>query len=230
MWTRPSRLSNFYPRPPRGGRQVGGGGRGGGQTFLSTPSARRATFPFCGHLPIFVFLSTPSARRATRVRQAVWLASMNFYPRPPRGGRRPSTAGRVRYRDISIHALREEGDDRAAGIDRTNSYFYPRPPRGGRLHSSRCQNINLGFLSTPSARRATASSWACSQYRGIFLSTPSARRATAHQEIDHFRIHISIHALREEGDDNQLDGVCVLDISIHALREEGDDRLNALLG
>ena len=33
-----------------------------------------------------------------------------------------------------------------------------------------------------------------------FLSTPSARRATAHLPVDVDRHAISIHALREEGD------------------------------
>ena len=34
---------------------------------------------------------------------------------------------------ISIHALREEGDQRAAaGRHRKQQNFYPRPPRGGR--------------------------------------------------------------------------------------------------
>ena len=33
-----------------------------------------------------------------------------------------------------------------------------------------------------------------------FLSTPSARRATQPSAADLHRIHISIHALREEGD------------------------------
>ena len=33
---------------------------------------------------------------------------------------------------------------------------------------------------------------------------------------------ISIHALREEGDDSPLSGVFRFQISIHALREEGD--------
>ena len=42
----------------------------------------------------------------------------NFYPRPPRGGRRPNSGGRIRSRSISIHALREEGDLRPAGITR----------------------------------------------------------------------------------------------------------------
>ena len=34
----------------------------------------------------------------------------NFYPRPPRGGRRPYRLRRSGERRISIHALREEGD------------------------------------------------------------------------------------------------------------------------
>ena len=35
---------------------------------------------------------------------------------------------------------------------------------------------------------------------------------------------ISIHALREEGDNDQLGHIQMLAISIHALREEGDTR------
>ena len=58
---------------------------------------------------------------------------------------------------------------------------------------------------------------------GQFLSTPSARRATR-QGQHLYRIQsISIHALREEGDDVVVILVLVdLVISIHALREEGD--------
>ena len=56
--------------------------------FLSTPSARRATFAMLrGALPDWIFLSTPSARRATR-----WMLKTHF------------------ALCISIHALREEGD------------------------------------------------------------------------------------------------------------------------
>ena len=33
---------------------------------------------------------------------------------------------------ISIHALREEGDAKAAEIEVEILNFYPRPPRGGR--------------------------------------------------------------------------------------------------
>ena len=100
--------------------------------FLSTPSARRATFPaealnyfemisihaLCeegdeatahamqrGH----TFLSTPSARRATQL-----------HPR------------QFRPREISIHALCEEGDSSPWPSPSPPKNFYPRPLRGGR--------------------------------------------------------------------------------------------------
>ena len=124
------------------------------------------------------FLSTPSARRATSRPGTDGSSRQNFYPRPPRGGRhffdlsaRPGPA-------ISIHALREEGDGVGGGA-----------PEG-----------YTGFLSTPSARRATSSphstGYGCTisihalreegdevheamdKYIDEFLSTPSARRAT----------------------------------------------------
>ena len=147
--------------------------------------------------------------------------------------------------DISIHALREEGDvpykdytkiiakflstpsARRAPVLAADGalhriHFYPRPPRGGRLDLTSDKVPQVAFLSTPSARRATG-------------ENASSRGGE----------NISIHALREEGDlggphykastDKFLstpsarratwhllmspDAVC---ISIHALREEGD--------
>ena len=77
--------------------------------------------------------------------------------------------------------------------------FYPRPPRGGRHFAVDLPPQPGQFLSTPSARRAT-------QTGG---TTPPA-------------LEISIHALREEGDRNLLQGSQGFQISIHALREEGD--------
>ena len=56
----------------------------------------------------------------------------------------------------------------------------------------------------------------------IFLSTPSARRATEPWEACSLRLWISIHALREEGDKGQAGIYQHREISIHALREEGD--------
>ena len=171
---------HFYPRPPRGGRPDTTDKSKQRMEFLSTPSARRATPDPAGAVVSDQFLSTPSARRATLSFQPKKERALYFYPRPPRGGRRW-----VRYTPASsalifIHALREEGDCTAQMID---------PEL-------------VQFLSTPSARRATAAyllRLAESRYfyprppRGgrrnatvlgaggnQFLSTPSARRATSH--------------------------------------------------
>ena len=78
-------------------------------------------------------LSAPSARRATRVRNQPHRRKDNFYPRPPRGGRRRARSCACRCDTISIHALREEGDASMLDGRTFTHYFYPRPPRGGRL-------------------------------------------------------------------------------------------------
>ena len=56
-----------------------------------------------------IFLSPPAAWRAT-------LFSWSMLPTTP----------------ISIHALREEGDQSPSSAAQWTTYFYPRPPRGGR--------------------------------------------------------------------------------------------------
>ena len=116
------RATSFCPARPRAGRK-----------FLSTPSARRATTALVqglakGQISIHAlreegdfgylrpcperaeFLSTPSARRATPTVAALLHWSTDFYPRPPRGGRHPAARPAGRPFPISIHALREEGD------------------------------------------------------------------------------------------------------------------------
>ena len=60
-----SRSSDFYPRPPRGGRPARKGHCVPNRKFLSTPSARRATKAAGQIAKLMQFLSTPSARRAT---------------------------------------------------------------------------------------------------------------------------------------------------------------------
>ena len=60
-----------------------------------------------------IFLSTPSARRATEYISQKLTAAKDFYPRPPRGGRPHDRQERPRLVDISIHALREEGDTKS---------------------------------------------------------------------------------------------------------------------
>ena len=104
------------------------------------------------------------------------------------------------YERISIHALCEEGDATPPAPARSRRDFYPRPLRGGRPSSFLSMSTSSAFLSTPSARRATARTWPRS---------PPPR--------------ISIHALCEEGDlrGRHRHGEQYR-ISIHALCEEGD--------
>ena len=103
----------------------------------------------------FLFLSTPSARRATSHLLPDVQRLQDFYPRPPRGGRRALCFRRYSTGLISIHALREEGDSGHTGILLAQANFYPRPPRGGRHDYGNNTAQIVEFLSTPSARRAT---------------------------------------------------------------------------
>ena len=101
-----------------------------------------------------LFLSTPSARRATCA--------------PHRRDNRAQ---------ISIHALREEGDPGPRQGPRSSPNFYPRPPRGGRPDvPAVCPSI---FTISIHALREEG-------------DTPPESEGTMQA--------ISIHALREEGD------------------------------
>ena len=59
------------------------------------------------------------------------------------------------FSEISIHALREEGDPFQLRLLDLLGNFNPRPPRGGRLPRSPPPRLGGEFQSTPSARRAT---------------------------------------------------------------------------
>ena len=149
------RRGNFYPRPPRGGRRVAADAPLALLEFLSTPSARRATKYMRESMGKGVFLSTPSARRATCGSMVLSSTILDFYPRPPRGGRPQRSVCRRAGVLISIHALREEGDAARCCAFVNASDFYPRPPRGGRHDLFHSPGFVYEFLSTPSARRAT---------------------------------------------------------------------------
>ena len=101
-----------------------------------------------------LFLSTPSARRATlSILGAERSNEISIHALREEGD-----AALCTVRDeleISIHALREEGDKHERRHQTVMLNFYPRPPRGGRPTSSSCRTGSCGFLSTPSARRAT---------------------------------------------------------------------------
>ena len=116
--------------------------------------------PLSGPLPVHhIFLSTPSARRATGSEVFPTQETENFYPRPPRGGRRSSRDFLYSSMSISIHALREEGDQEELAKKTDYHNFYPRPPRGGRPKQGGRNTASVTFLSTPSARRATSGSF-----------------------------------------------------------------------
>ena len=97
----------------------------------------------------FKFLSTPSARRATARTRCRVSRRGDFYPRPPRGGRPPERQRHHPGRQISIHALREEGDFPGGIPCRLRGHFYPRPPRGGRQQKQRENPLLLSHYTPP---------------------------------------------------------------------------------
>ena len=104
------------------------------------------------------------------------------------------------HRDISTHALREEGD-RSRALARITSRL---------------------FLPTPSARRATEGSK--EEFNQLVISTHALREEGDLAAItERVAAIISTHALREEGDLKLFQkSLARATISTHALREEGD--------
>ena len=217
-----SGIGNFYPRPPGGGRLGCKASLKLTGRFLSTPSGWRATYAPSHFAGRGGFLSTPSGWRATRHNQSTGSGC-----------------------NISIHALRVEGDKGGGWLDWVRFDFYPRPPGGGRPIDDVVSTYQATFLSTPSGWRATVfSQWlsarlgdfyprppgggrptVCATFRrGLtFLSTPSGWRATKGGIHSVIVLMISIHALRVEGDSWEAESVTIRrGISIHALRVEGD--------
>ena len=198
----PPEVRDFYPRPPRGGRQQPK--RSAAEDYNISIHALREEGDY------------PPRRKADDTE--------HFYPRPPRGGRRVSQCPHCKGFHISIHALREEGDVCAVCaviVDKISihalreegdqgparwfealSYFYPRPPRGGRHHGPEGANSpdqdfyprpprggrrrygrpesGIRRISIHALREEGDDVWYMRrQIAQIFLSTPSARRATS---------------------------------------------------
>ena len=168
---------NFYPRPPRGGRQTPIAIAAAIANFYPRPprgGRRSSSRKLLLHLVISIhalreegdgelsqvcgldhdFYPRPPRGGRLKSRQSL-IDYQDFYPRPPRGGRRPCHRWRFRGSPISIHALREEGDVVILLFIFPKVDFYPRPPRGGRRVHAGVGCVIVGFLSTPSARRAT---------------------------------------------------------------------------
>ena len=150
----------------------------GAALFLSTPSARRATYKN-NKMPFAIkFLSTPSARRATLEPMNISEMVILFLSTPSARRATTQVRGTEIRSEISIHALREEGD----------------------YAKGRKKRAPAGFLSTPSARRATTSAWcAGAAVRHFYPRPPRGGRPDCYFITGGLK-RISIHALREEGD------------------------------
>ena len=146
---------HFYPRPPGGGRPSASGPvclfagisihalrvegdrltrlQAAQQTlFLSTPSGWRATSSASVSPSPSKFLSTPSGWRATFIRRPTGICfDISIHALRVEGDNAVPDA--FQQRKISIHALRVEGDLPQSPRSSTRSDFYPRPPGGGRL-------------------------------------------------------------------------------------------------
>ena len=155
-------MEYFYPRPPRGGRPKLQDAYDETGKFLSTPSARRATWKRSARVPSTTDFYPRPPRGGRRWKRGNVCRRGNFYPRPPRGGRpvsggsgdgmseflstpsaRRATDGKERFRGILIFlstpsARRATLRNRQSRKPITN--FYPRPPRGGRQQKQR-QNL-----------------------------------------------------------------------------------------
>ena len=212
----------FYPRPPRGRRRENiqceakllaisihalreegdhpySSWERGSNEFLSTPSARRATCPLPTTTRSARFLSTPSARRATTTILTALRHLEKFLSTPSARRATHIDLARDLACDISIHALREEGDVVSLKGYLSHSDFYPRPPRGGRRRSRYCRPPQRYFYPRP-PRGGRHAHISIPAPFAQFLSTPSARRATYKRTELEPSMDISIHALREEGD------------------------------
>ena len=159
-----------------------------------------------------------------------------------RSSQRHGTGG---HHPISIHALREEGDPGRDRRRRWSGHFYPRPPRGGR-HAGEALRVGSVIISIHALREeGDLIRLLCMANSAIFLSTPSARRATAQlaaltAELEDFYPRpprggrpstpppwssvAHFYPRPPRGGRPALPGdlLVLFFISIHALREEGD--------
>ncbi len=215
--------SNFYPRPPRGGR----------------PSPVEAPATLCSisiHVPRVgddvdedgpevirrISIHVPRVGDDVGIQRRAKALHGDFYPRPPRGGRRGS----------------------AAGPAPAAPHFYPRPPRGGRPDHEYGVSGRTEFLSTSPAWGTTRSTRPIfsriiisihvprvgDDHRAgyqpavqpIFLSTSPAWGTTEPYFFHGISHGISIHVPRVGDDRGRGGSVFSLVISIHVPRV-GDD-------
>ena len=214
----------FYPRPLRGGRPFVQGLCLSSSSFLSTPSARRATVVVDKRLAGHAISIHALCEEGDSTFIKACHIGVDFYPRPLRGGRPawswwPRRTARFLSTPSARRATRKVAAEVAAQQD-----FYPRPLRGGRRSNEKQNQMIRRFLSTPSARRATPTPRALPG-KVEFLSTPSARRATGvSRPLTSDDLFLSTPSARR-ATPYRAAGVQGFIISIHALCEEGDTPL-----
>ncbi len=98
--------------------------------------------------------------------------SANFYPRPPRGGRREARAEHRKAQEFLSTPSARRATRAARTAWAAQRDFYPRPPRGGRPPPSLLLSASRIFLSTPSARRATTARVSADPTRTNFYPRP----------------------------------------------------------
>ena len=152
-------LHYFYPRPPRGGRLV----RVSVLCIVNTISIHALREEgdmavVCPHGLHLQFLSTPSARRAT-FHSAAPLQTLesHFYPRPPRGGRRFSLrCSKHPNKFLSTPSARRATSACTSEIQLLLQFLSTPSARRATFRFQNSMFLLPIFLSTPSARRATA--------------------------------------------------------------------------
>ena len=146
--------------------------------FLSTPSARRATFPTSKptRKQSYFYPRPPRGGRPTPSKTG--RRGGDFYPRPPRGGRPLKDDGLVAIKKFLSTPSARRATQCGQLRHQLLQDFYPRPPRGGR-RLAKIIGHALNAISIH-ALREEGDGLLYDYYTlaDLFLSTPSARRAT----------------------------------------------------
>ena len=195
---------HFYPRPPRGGRQVDRFGfpcgyvisihalreEGDGSKvpqslchlhfYPRPPRGGRLVDIFKRHAPN-EFLSTPSARRAT-VSVLNAITDLDVFLSTPSARRATLSIGAICCARCYFYPRPPRGGRPRSWTSTTAMpNFYPRPPRGGRRGMPDLLLVQ-GGISIHALREEGDPEGICLLVQGVqFLSTPSARRATSHR-------------------------------------------------
>ena len=191
--------SDFYPRPPRGGRP---------------PATTPSPFPYAISIHA---LREEGDKAATSACKRL----SNFYPRPPRGGRRrPGTDGSSRQ---NFYPRPPRGGRRSQANVLEGVKVFLSTPSARRATSFAGGTVYIHvFLSTPSARRATPPPAERLQHRPISIHALREEGDTTAPLILPTGANFYPRPPRG-GRLEQMEKEChTTEISIHALREEGD--------